>query len=149
LLEAGNIFASSCGAALVTMDSLPGVDRVQYIKGKLMWWGGNFQLQVKSLEVAVPCQPLKVALKELTDRWCIGKESCETHFPGGLMLDEGGLKPQPWDLFVYKKSLPGKRGWAKTVACTKPTQPHTRSSGENCCTWKQLNDNHPPQIALL
>ena len=142
-------YVSLCSKALTVLDRMQGVERVQYSHVALFWWGGNFQLKQKRLEVAVPCSPLKAALLPLTKRWCVDKETCQTHFPGGLMLDEGGHARQPWDLFVFKKSFPGEGSWSKTVACTKPTQPTTRTSGLNCCTWKELSGNKTGQIALL
>lgn len=145
-LTSDGTFLSDCSAALTTLETFQGVSTMHYSHGSLRWWS-NFQVSIKPLDIVLPCSTVKPLLEKLTDRWCTGEENCQTHYPGGLQLDEGGEKPAPWDLYVFKKNNPGS--WSKTVVCSRPTRPTTRHSPEACCSWKSLETNNTAVAALL
>ena len=127
---------ATCTQTVIMVANEPGVASLQYSPkgGNLIWYDDRFNLKEMSLDKSIDCSAIREQLEESLEKWCPIGKNCAKTYPKSIMLMEGE-KRWPWDVVVYRKSLPTM---IKTTICTKPTQPTTRRSPENCCVITQL-----------
>ena len=126
-------------------------ETIQYYQGALYWFGGYNELKRLSVAVDINCDAVKELLeidsdKSKVSQWCEEETpgrrqiNCRSVYANSVQLTEGGIA-LPWTIELYKKKVFGGRakGSSRTIFCSEPSQPTTRSSPKRCCSWKQLH----------